>query len=493
MTTAPRTSGPGRAVIVACLLAVASGASAQTTLYVDGARGDDRVPRASNSAATPWRTLGRAAWGSTDRTRPEAGEAAQAGDTVVVAAGTYAFDGRIGNRWNAVYNPVNQGVEGRPITFRATGVVALTAPQAAAPVIGCHGRSHVVWEGRFTLDEAQIAITPDTGVAVLHDATGCGIDGAAIDGNGPSKWNDNHTGVRVEACRSCFVRRTEIVDVRHPRGSHNGSAVMLYNSTDTLVEQNTISGVDNGVFIKGVFGVDAPQRGTVVRHNLLVDCGECVTVSDSRDARIYQNVIRDARFALNLLAREAGANFHPSGDWFVNNTVLNMSAACVMLGGGDWHERVRLWNNVFARCARVVVRENGRLPAGPDGVDWQHNVYADFGTFAEGPDGRRGFSQWRRDFGHDQAAPASITSAPAFADAAAGDLRPCIGRGTPAPGCRAGSAGLGVGQDLLDLDRDGSTTNAIPAGAYVSGDETIGSTPAGARAGRGPRGAGARP
>ncbi|MEZ5416194.1 MAG: right-handed parallel beta-helix repeat-containing protein [Vicinamibacterales bacterium] len=462
-----------RALALLLVLSSGSAAHAQTILYVDGSRGSDLVSREANSAATPWRTIGRAAWGSADRARPAPGEAARAGDTVAIAAGTYGFDGRIGNRWNVVYNPVNEGADGRPITFRADGVVTLTAPQAAAPVIGCYSRSFVEWHGPFTLDEASIAITPDTGPVVLANASGCGIDGALIDGNGAPKYVDNHPGVRIEGCRGCFVRNTEIVDVRHSRGNHNGSGVMLYNSIGTIVEHNVIRRVDNAVFIKGVFG-GGTQSGTVVRYNLLEDCGECVTVSDSTDARISQNVIRGARFALNLLARESGAGLHPSGDWFVNNSVQDMSAACVLLGGGAWYENVRVWNNLFLGCDRVIYREGEDFPSGAGTIDWQHNVYGAFGTFAEGPGGRRGIAQWRRDFGHDQAVPASITAAPPLANPRAGDLRPCTAQGAPHPSCRGGSPVLSLGVDVLDLDRDGRTDDPVPAGAFLTGAETVG-------------------
>ena len=59
------------------------------TLYVNGATGNDSTTYSNNDSANPWATIGRAAWGSTDRSDPNSEEAAAAGDTVLVAAGTY--------------------------------------------------------------------------------------------------------------------------------------------------------------------------------------------------------------------------------------------------------------------------------------------------------------------------------------------------------------------------------------------------------------------
>lgn len=88
------------------------------TLYVAGS-GDDAVSYAENTRTRPWRTIGRAAWGSTSRSSPDAIQAAQAGDTVVVSPGVDWEDGDPrGGRFTVSLNPVNSGTPGAPITFR---------------------------------------------------------------------------------------------------------------------------------------------------------------------------------------------------------------------------------------------------------------------------------------------------------------------------------------------------------------------------------------
>ena len=451
-------------------------ASAQTTLYVDGTIGNDAVSRSSNTAATPWRTIGRAAWGSTNRSSPNSAEAARAGDTVVVASGTYNYSGTVSNRFSAVYNPVNEGTSpSSTITFQASGAVRLTAPSAAAPVIGCHTRNYVIWQGLFQLDEASISITADTGTVVLVGATGCGVNGISVDGDGAPTYVDNHTGVRIELCQSCFVRNSTITDVRHPNGNHNGSGVMLYNSDNSIIENNFIYDVDNAIFIKGVFGVNDPQSGTIIRRNRLENCDECITVSDSQNSRIYQNVIRNAQIGLNLLARESGAYYHPVGDWFVNNTVYNMTSTCIYLGGSSIYENVRVWNNILTNCNVANLRESTTFPSGNSVVDWEHNNYSGFTTFADDTaNGTYTISLWKSTFAQDSAAPAGSTSDPVHVNAAGGDFRLCTGVGAPVSTCTGASPVSALAIDVLDLDGDGSTSDTVRAGAYVNNNEVIG-------------------
>ena len=464
-----------RLVVVGIAL-LASATAEAATLYVNAGTGNDATTRAANSSTNPWRSIGRAAWGSTNRTSPNAAEAAQPGDTVVILTGTYSFSGTIGHRFTPVYNPVNQGTgPNSAITFVASGNVNLTAPSTASPVIGCAGRNYVVWQGPFILDEANISITPDTGTVVLTNATGCGVDGVNIDGDGAPTYVDNHTGVRIESCNSCFVRNSTIHDVRHPNGNHNGAGVMLYNSDNSLIENNHFYSSDNAVFIKGVFGVSSPQQGTIVRYNLMVNCDECITVQDSRDSRIYQNVIRDSQIGVNILAREAGTYYHPVGDWFFNNTIDNMASACIFAAGGAFHENVRVWNNIATNCGVGNYRSGGLFNSSGNVIDWEHNNYFNTGVFADDAgSGELTFSSWRSTYGHDQAAPAGINTNPMYANAGGDDFRLCTGAGAPHSNCTGVSPARNLGVDLYDLDRDSSTTDLIPAGAYVTNSEVIG-------------------
>jgi hypothetical protein len=457
---------------LAMIFISAVSASAQTTLYVDGVNGNDSVLRSANSAATPWRTIGRAAWGSTSRTAPNPSQAAQAGDTVQIAAGTYNFSGTINNRWGVVYNPANSGTSSSPITFRAQGTVVLTAPATGSPVIGCFERNYIHWRGPFTLNEASIRITPDTGTVTMSGGvTGCGVDGISVDGDGEPGYTDNHNGVRVEACNGCFVRNSTIFDVRHPNHNLNGSGIMTYDADNTLIENNRIFDVDNAIFIKGVHGPTS-QAGTVIRYNLLENCDSCLVLSFSESARVYQNVIRDSEFGIYLYAEGSDPFRHPVNDWVFNNTIDNMSLVCIF-AQGPWHQNVRVWNNIATNCGRANSLE-ANITNNDAVIDWEHNLYYTHSSFALGWNGAFTFATWRSTFGHDSAAPASLTTDPRYANAAADDFRLCTGAGAPHANCTGASPARTLGVDLFDLDRDGSTTDIIPTGAYVTNSETIG-------------------
>src|SRR3989338_9704609 len=233
----PRHSPLFPVFLISLFLLIFSLPVAAKTLYVDGAAGDDAVTWAANGPSNPWRTIGRAAWGSANRAAPNGAEAAQAGDVVSIATGTYASALNAGTdhtRWIVLYNPANNGAAGDPITFRAEGMVAIQAPSWDGPVIGASGRNYIHWTGPFYIDEAVIDTAPDTGPVVLHDNTGSGIDGAMIHGAGAT-WADNHNGVRVEWCDQCFIRNAMIDNFRSSQheddeASRNGSGVTMYDS-----------------------------------------------------------------------------------------------------------------------------------------------------------------------------------------------------------------------------------------------------------------------
>lgn len=231
------------------------------------------------------------------------------------------------------------------------------------------------------------------------------------------------------------------------------------------------------MFIKGVFDntPNDPQSGTIVRRNLMVNCNECLTISDSRDSRVSQNIIRDARIGVNLLGREADPLFHPIGDWLVNNTIDKMTSACIFVGGGPYHSNVRVWNNVMTNCAYANYRDGASTFSASNAViDWEHNNYNIFTNFAEDGSGRYTFAHWRTTIAHDGAAPASLTTSPMYANAAADDYRLGTAAGAPHASCAGVSPSRSLGVDILDLDDDGSVTDVIPAGAYRSNAEVIG-------------------
>ncbi|MFN0063648.1 MAG: hypothetical protein ACKVPX_14165, partial [Myxococcaceae bacterium] len=115
---------------------VTASAAQAKTLYVNGATGNDAVTYAANDEANPWRSIGRASWGSTNREARDGTQAARAGDVVLIAAGVYSVVGT-NTRSEISYYTENHGAPGSPVVFRAQGTVNLTLSSGTGPLIGC--------------------------------------------------------------------------------------------------------------------------------------------------------------------------------------------------------------------------------------------------------------------------------------------------------------------------------------------------------------------
>src|SRR5215212_8547489 len=90
-------------ICAALLISVTAEAA---TKCVNVATGDDSTTYIQNNGTTScWQTIGRAAWGSSNRNSPIPGEAVAAGDTVLIAPGIYDFSGTVASVFTPIYNP----------------------------------------------------------------------------------------------------------------------------------------------------------------------------------------------------------------------------------------------------------------------------------------------------------------------------------------------------------------------------------------------------
>lgn len=428
------------------LLATAAGADAKT-LYVNAATGNDAVSYAANSEATPWRTLGRAMWGTTNREARNGAEAAKAGDVVLVS-GDHSAPGT-GRRNDVAFISENSGTPGNPITYRAVGVSRLSLSSGAGPVAGCYLRRWVTWDG-FTVDERTAPSVADTGSVVVWDSTGCEIRNFDIDANGVGHGAaDNHPGLRIEASRDVRITGTRIRNVRTNQSNpHNGACIQTYGAGALVVENNDLSDCGSGVFIKGGGPVIFPDTGVIIRRNLIhhIVGGSGITLhagaigTAAHPIRIEGNIVRDSDVpAVRIWGFSSDPLNTPMNVQVAGNTFAGVSS-CLFLNG-----QAPLANagHVFERniCAPTYLPiewdSPTSQPAAAIRVDRNLSPAATWATVTSGA--RYTLAQWRAASGQDAN---SVQADPQFVSST--DLR-----------LRAGSPAAGLG-------------------AYVTGDEVIG-------------------
>lgn len=461
--------------IVAVVFIALNIAQAQE-LFVNGTSGNDNVTYSNNSAATPWRTLGRAVWGGTSISAPNASQAARAGDTVIVAAGTYGTSATTNSRYTPIYNPVNSGNSGAPITFRANGNVYLTASAGAQPIIGTYRKNHIVWDG-FILNEANIPTTPDTGPLVVWESSYVSILNNHIMGR-VINWGDNHVGIRVEYADNITVANNRIEGFND--AGMNAAGIMTYDVFHSTFEHNECFNCSTGIFIKGDHPGDAyPQHDIVVRYNYIHDTDNAIqfgvvgsTTSSSIPpvmSYIYQNLLTNIVFGGIIFISYDGVT--PAKVTVANNTlnavgsIANGSEAGGILLRPDYNGGYRelfFRNNLVTNGASGVTAWNVAFNAVPGATTFSHNNYfGNRGGAAYIAYRAYSLGEWQATFAKDVTGTTAVNpqylSATDFRLASTSPVRT-------------------TGLDILDLNGNGSTTDSIPVGAYITGNETMGPT-----------------
>ncbi|MFN2288660.1 MAG: nitrous oxide reductase family maturation protein NosD [Chromatocurvus sp.] len=432
------------------------------TLFVDTATGDDSVPYAENSASTPWQTIGRAAWGSANPDTPNAGQAAQAGDIVQVAAGIYWETGSASRetpKFMPTLTPVNSGVAGSPIIFRGVGNVYLRMVYGIrGPMLGSSSnRNYIIWDN-FQVDDYYGGSTSDTGPVAFSGCSYCQIINSNVQGHpgtyyhGYDIFGGNYRGISLEPDADHNIIRNN--RIHGFAGGQNEAGIMAYDSNYNLIENNDLYGNGQAIFIKGIHP-DKTQVGNIIRLNLIHDNVGGVRILGSVDARVYKNVV------INNTGTGIHLGFSPAeGTRAYNNTLYGNATG--IHAQGDELLACLVRNNIVVDCGDQAIFDWQVNNPSLQDVAYDRNLY--FGNtrhaFYEGGAGEITFAAWQATYGHDLN---GLVADPLFVNAAAGDFR-----------LQAGSPALTLGRDTFDLDGDSDTAETIPAGAYVTGDEIIG-------------------
>lgn len=434
------------------------------TLYVNGGTGNDSISYDANSESTPWRTIGRAAWGTTSPTSPNAGQAARAGDTVLVEAGTYTTTSvqTSCSRWNVALNPVNSGSSGNPITFQAVGTVTILLGSGYyGPTIGAYQRNYIVWDG-FTINEAVApgVSCADTGPVVFNGTVGSQALNLSITGTYRG-WGDNYNGIRLEYTQNQLIKNNRISGITGNCGS-NCAGIMMYDAADTIIEHNDISNTATGIYVKGDHSGDgSPQENTIIRFNRIHDLpGTGIRLAAANGTKVYQNIIKGAVGGVRVYDF---ASPQSSNITVQNNVIVSTNKnedGGISFAGTTNVVNARVFNNILYGSFSEAV--NFGLAA-PGDVEFEHNVYYGYDAWGSVAGAQRSFGTWQGTYRQDTASSAGITSNPSFAD----EMDYKLNGGSPA---------LSLGIDILNLNRNGSTSDIIPAGAYITGTEVIGLT-----------------
>jgi parallel beta-helix repeat protein len=445
-----------RVVLLIAALILFSESVLAKTLYVDTQNGDDSRTYAQNSPNQPWRTIGRAAWGSMDRSRPNTAEAAQAGDVVSIAAGIYWETGDPeGRRFTVSLNPVNNGTATNPIVFRGEGLVYIRLQAGyRGGMIGCDARNYIVWDN-LQIDDYYGGSRSDTGPVVFTGhARHCQIINSDIKGHpgsyyhGYPTFGGNYRGISLEPAHNIIIRNNRIYQFR---GGQNEAGVMAYDSNDNIIEHNEFFDNGQAIFIKGVHPGQTQARN-IIRYNLVRNNGGGIRVLGSEDARVYQNLV------INNNNSGLWAGFSSSTrSQFVNNTVVNSGRGLYVQGSELVGVAFR--GNIVANNTSAVFDWTTGSPAQQD-VAYDRNLYFNNQShaFYEGS-GTYSFTIWQSTFSLDLN---SLQADPRFVDRSRNDFR-----------LQSGSPALTLSRDYLNLLGEG-TSRVIPAGAYISGGEVIG-------------------
>lgn len=480
------------------------------TLYVNNSGSpacSDSTTKASNSAGSPWCSVYRAAHGSAPPGADDTAQAAAAGDVVTVTAGTYATAGT-GTRNVPALNPANDGTAGNYITFQCatTHGCILQLSSSDGPVIGAYVRVYIKWIG-FYVNELNATPRVDTGPAVCWaSVNGCWLESNRLIGYqyGHNRA-DNHPAIRAEDSGNFTIKGNTISGfytcpiTTTPCSDpvivnlHNGTGVQLYRSTGGLIENNDISDSGSCIFLKGGPWT-TPQPGTTVRFNLCHDLtlsgGSAYVIHAGSPATlgnptlIHQNIAYSIVGTCMRLWWFGGADDtnDPRNSHFINNT-CDQTDYCIEFVGTPFATNTTgmansFWNNICSRQTNGIRSEGTTIHQDATEVDHEHNVFfSTSGTnvVLNGGSTNLTYAQWQASpYTQDATAPALSTSDPTFTNTATRTYT--LQGGSPA-----------ATQGRVTQSIGGTNGSTIPAGAYITGSETIGVSGGGGGSGRAPR------
>jgi parallel beta-helix repeat protein len=328
---------------------------------------------------------------------------------------------------------------------------------------------YTTWRN-FTIDEAFATHAPDTANAVVWTSPGNVIEQVTFNGVGETNTAPpqcNHSAIRVEGTGTVgtVLRNNTIYNYKSDgcgEWNINGAGILLYFADGTIIENNTIQLAGTGIYMKG-----SDHINTTIRKNLIYDTQIAIAyqyTGASGNNYITQNIIRctgtPAPEKYGIWVRNDTENI-----WIVNNTIVGCESAGIGYGKAFTTEPsgTYVYNNIVSQSAGNSWGSDSGASLAPVTADY--NLYYSATRFAVNGT-QTSLADWRTALGGCPNAGndcSAISSDPLFVNAGTYNYR-----------LQVGSPALTLGVDVLDLDGDSSTVDTIPAGAYITGSETIG-------------------
>jgi len=449
--------------------------SVDATIIIDPVNGNDAYTYdqvTGDPSIYRWATLGRAVWGVSVRPQNDADlaltseQAAKPGDVVLVHSGIHNYS--VPWTGQLLYKTANSGTESAPITFIASGTVALTHSGGGGlrAVIGAYNNDYIIWVG-FSINTASFYFVGDKGPCLMEASTGSAVERIAVSGTDRSvEGSDNWSGVRMQMASACAARDCSIHGFR--RGGSHAYGVITYDSQDCIIENNDIYDCEGGVILKGQ--QSRLQTDNVIRRNHLHGLSYAgVVLFGASAGSVYQNLITDVdRFGIFMLTYNDFGVAGVSEFMVANNTLVridaqgaNSGAAFAFKTGTSVPTEFfgnQFPNNIVYLCPTVVRSIDGMIPTSEfsDGVSllWRHNNYFGYTTVASIPLGNLDFVSWQS-LGQDSHAVETLISDPQFN--ASSSLGAKLSAGSPA---------IDAGLDVLNL-RGAGTSGPVNMGCYA--------------------------
>jgi hypothetical protein len=260
-----------------------------------------------------------------------------------------------------------------------------------------------------------------------------------------------------------LVRNNLITNYNDSQNNHNSNCLTTYRASNITIEHNECHTTNTGFHVKG----NNPGPITI-RYNLIHDARHAGVMLTGfagpvgTGGTMHNNVIYNAWVGVSFqhYREESG----PHDLTVVNNTFVGMSGvdggAILFRDGAAFYRNLRLYNNIFAR-SQAGAAAWAWADTNDTNIDMAYNVFSQNTTPAYVLFRSQSFATWQSTYHQDEIG--SLLTTVNFVDEAARNYR-----------LPAGSPVASAGLDILDLNRNGSTTDRIPMGAYITGNEIIG-------------------